>query len=119
MNLKLDENLPSRLVSTLSKMGHDVDTVAEEGITGADDDKVWSATQQAGKFLITQDLDFSDIRRFQPGTHEGILLVRLRDPGADSLASAVEAVFTSEDVASWRRCFVVLTEHKIRVRRAE
>ena len=28
--------------------------------------------------LITQDLDFSDIRKFQPGTHYGIVVVRLQ-----------------------------------------
>lgn len=119
MNLKLDENLPASLVGVLSGIGHDVDTVAEEGITGADDDSVWAATQQAGRFLITQDLDFSDLRRFQPGTHKGVLLVRLRIPGADALAAAVEAAFRSEDVSSWSGCFVVLTEHKIRVRHPE
>lgn len=34
MRIKLDENLPGRLVSLLAQMGHDVDTVPAEGIEG-------------------------------------------------------------------------------------
>ena len=36
----------------------------------------WLAPQSGSRFLITQDLDFSDIRKFAPGTHHGLLLVQ-------------------------------------------
>jgi len=75
------------------------------------------AVQAAERFLITQDLDFSDIRRFAPGTHHGLLLVRLRTPGRDALARRVQAVFQTELVDTWKRAFVVVTDHKLRVRR--
>jgi len=42
-------------------------------LTGRADPDVWSAAQSARRFLITQDLDFSDIRRYKPGTHAGLL----------------------------------------------
>jgi predicted nuclease of predicted toxin-antitoxin system len=76
MRIKLDENLPVRLAGVLVSLGHDADTVSAEGLSGRADSAVWAATQTAGRFLITQDLDFSDMRRFQPGTHGGILVVR-------------------------------------------
>ena len=38
----------------------------------------WDVAQREGRILITQDLDFSDIRKFQPGTHYGIVVVRLQ-----------------------------------------
>ncbi len=81
MNIKLDENLPHQLVQLLSDLGHDVDTVRDESIAGRDDDVVWAAAQTAGRFLVTQDLDFSDARKYAPGTHHGLLLVRLPQPG--------------------------------------
>ncbi|HUJ09007.1 MAG TPA: DUF5615 family PIN-like protein [Verrucomicrobiae bacterium] len=81
MKIKLDENTPARLVPILSQLGHQADTVFDERLTGRADEIVWNAAQLDGRFLITQDLDFSDIRRFQPGTHHGLLLVRLRLPG--------------------------------------
>jgi len=117
MKIKLDENLPTRLALALSRLGHDVDTVPQEGLRGRDDPSIWRAAQAAGRFLITQDMDFSDARRYRPGTHHGLLLVRLRKPGRSALLSHVRAAFAAEDAASWGGCFVVLTEHKIRVRR--
>lgn len=92
MNIKLDENLPHQLVQLLTDLGHDVDTVRDEHMAGRDDDAVWAAAQTAGRFLVTQDLDFSDARKYSPGTHEGLLLVRRPQPvGARSLDA-------------WRRC---------------
>ena len=81
MRIKLDENLPAGLVPILTALGHEVDTVPAEGIGGKDDDIVWHASQADGRFLVTQDLDFSDVRKYAPGTHHGLLLVRLPQPG--------------------------------------
>ena len=41
MNIKLDENLPARLVPLLAKLGHQVNTVSDEGFTGKPDHEVW------------------------------------------------------------------------------
>lgn len=100
----------------LAQLGHETDTIPQEGLAGQDDAHVWQAAQSAGRFFITQDLDFSDVRRFAPGTHQGLLLVRLRDPGRHALARRVQSLFQNENVEAWKRCFVVATEHKIRVR---
>ena len=117
MNIKLDENLPQSLVPKLGKLGHDVDTVPDEGLAGRVDDEVWQAAKAAGRFLITQDLDFSDVRRFTPGTHAGLLLVRLAQPGRNALASRVALLFATEPIEEWRGCLVVATDHKVRIKR--
>lgn len=118
MKIKLDENLPGTLVRTLSAIGHEVDTVAEEGLSGRDDTTVWQAAQVAGRFFVTQDLDFSDMRQFQPGTHAGLLLVRLAKPGRLALTKHVTQVFSSSgDVDCWHGCFIVATDVKLRVHR--
>jgi predicted nuclease of predicted toxin-antitoxin system len=117
MRIKLDENLPSGLASRLAGMGHDVHTVPEEGIAGKADPVVWEAAQSEARFLITQDMYFADARRFAPGSHHGILLVRLHAPSWRALAARVGDVFAREDVAQWTSCLVVATEYKVRVRR--
>ena len=117
MRIKLDENMPNRLVDVLTGLGHDVDSVYSEHLIGRPDPTVWQAAQTTGRFLITQDLDFSDVRQFAPGTHHGLLLVRLHDPGRLAVASRVEMLFRTEDVERWRGCFVVATDRKLRVRR--
>lgn len=115
MRFKFDENIPADFRPEWLLM--DCDTVVQEGLSGADDETVFGAAQGANRFLITQDLDFSDIRRYLPGTHAGILLLRLRDPSRRQLVERLETIFRLEDVASWDKCFVVATESKIRVRR--
>ncbi len=41
MKVKLDENIPDRLISVLANEGHDVDTVASEGLRGRPDGEIW------------------------------------------------------------------------------
>lgn len=117
MKIKIDENLPSRLVVGLRGAGHDVETVAAEGLTGHSDQEVWVAVGREERFLITQDLDFSDSRRYRPGTHPGLLLIRLREPGAVALATKVMDALKTTPIESLAGCFAVLTDSKLRIRR--
>lgn len=107
MKIKLDENLPRRLATALRDLGHDVHTLEEEMLAGHSDAEVWHAAQRESRFLVTQDLDFSDLRQFAPGEHYGILLVRLRSPSREDLIQRVTELFKTEDVGEWARCFVV------------
>jgi predicted nuclease of predicted toxin-antitoxin system len=117
MRIKLDENVPAVLVAELVALGHDVDTAIDEGLAGHDDSSVWAAAQTAERVLVTQDLDFSDVRAFVPGTHHGLVLVRLRQRSRTRMHARVLAAFKSEDVESWARCLVVIGDSKVRVRR--
>jgi predicted nuclease of predicted toxin-antitoxin system len=117
MRIKLDENLPAGLAARLSALGNDVETVPSEGLCGRPDPAVWEACQREKRFLITQDLDFSDVRRFAPGTHAGLLLVRLREPSRRALAERIENIFREQGAIGWEGCFMVATDRKLRVRR--
>ncbi len=115
MKIKLDENMPARLAEVLKRLDHQVKTVPDEGLAGHNDEDIWTAAQSEGRFLITQDLDFSDIRQYRTGTHYGVLIVRLRSPGRLLLIEKVREIFETEDVDSWIGCFIVLTDRKLRI----
>ena len=117
MKFKLDENLPLQIAAEIRARMHDVDTVGEEDLTGRLDVDIWQAAQREGRILITQDLDFSDTRKFQPGTHHGIVLIRLQSPSRRNLIIRATELFEAENVSGWAGCFVVVTERKIRVKR--
>ena len=117
MKIKLDENLPFRLRTPLDDLGHDVHTMYDEGLTGHPDNEIWERAQEESRFLITQDLDFSDSRRSAPGTQKGMLLVRLRSPARGTLTRRILELFRTENVLEWTGCFVVASERKIRVLR--
>jgi predicted nuclease of predicted toxin-antitoxin system len=71
MKIKLDENLPLRLAALLAALGHDVHTTQDENLAGHSDREIWESAQTETRFLITQDLDFSDLPKFTPGSHWG------------------------------------------------
>ena len=117
MKAKLDENLPLQIAAEIRARMHDVETVGEEDLTGRLDVDIWQAAQREGRILITQDLDFSDTRKFHPGTHHGIVLIRLQSPSRRNLIIRTTELFEAENVSGWGGCFVVVTERKIRVKR--
>ena len=117
MKIKLDENLPARLADVLRDLGHDVLTVFDENISGCNDGLLWNKCQKELRFLVTQDLDFSDIRKYSPGSHFGVMLVRLGNPSRRQLLDKVELAFHSLIGSQIEGCFVVLTDKKIRITR--
>jgi predicted nuclease of predicted toxin-antitoxin system len=117
MKIKLDENLPADIAEVLTVLGHDVHTVPDENLGGKSDDVIFMAAIGEGRLLVTQDLDFSDVRRFKPGTHPGIVLIRLHDPSRRRLLDRMKQILQTETIENWRGCFVVVGDRKLRVRR--
>src|SRR5436853_4206546 len=76
-----------------------------------------SSQRPLASTVSTQDLDFSDVRRFQPGTHAGVVLLRLRTRGRAALLRRVEQVASRPDFPTWSGCLVIVTDLKVRVRR--
>jgi predicted nuclease of predicted toxin-antitoxin system len=86
VKFKLDENLPVSAGTALVSVGHDVDTVSSEGLTGAPDQDVVAAATAASRILISLDRGLGDIRSYPPGSHAGIIVLRLADQSADTVA---------------------------------
>ena len=45
MNIKLDENMPAGLAPILADLGHNVETVVQEGMEGWTDPDIWQRVQ--------------------------------------------------------------------------
>jgi len=117
MKIKLDENLPAELYDLLVSPKHDVHTVPDESLAGREDRFIFVAAREENRLLLTQNLDFSDLRTFRPGTHPGIVLIRLRDPSRRRLVERFHQVLQTEKLDTWDGCFVVISDKKLRVRR--
>jgi len=91
--------------------------MAAEGLGGATHEDLWPKVQPAARFLITKDLGFADERRYPPGSHRGILVLRLVDDRSRAAAERLTAVFQAEGIEAWAECLVVVTDHEVRVRR--
>lgn len=118
MRILLDENLPARLVRSAPRAGSRCGARRVENLSGHPDAEVRALSESEDRVLITQDIRFADARAFAVGAHPGLILVRLKSPGRRALVAKVKSIFESENVESWRGCFVVLSDSKLRVRRA-
>ena len=116
MRIKLDENLPLGLRDRLAAMGHDIHSVFDEGLAGQADELLWKACQDELRFLVTQDLAFSDVRKYPPGRHAGIMVVRLGDDSRENLIRSVEQAWQGPEASKFAGALVVVTEVKVRIR---
>ena len=76
MKFKLDENLPVELVADLRGLGHEADTVADEGLCGAADPAVVDAAFASDRILFTLDKGIANLQRYPLHRHAGIVLFR-------------------------------------------
>ena len=77
VSIKVDEDLPAEVANLLRDTGHDAVTVLEQEMTGTPDSDLWQAIQKENRCLFTADKGFADARNHPPGTHAGIVLLRL------------------------------------------
>ncbi len=94
-----------------------MDTVVEEGLSGADDQAVAAAARREWRMLLTLDLDFSGIARFAPGTHPGIVVVRVPEPRPSLVIAALTGVLARHSLDDLTCCIVIAQLGGVRVRR--
>lgn len=116
MRLKLDENITVAAKGPLAAAGHDVDTVADEHLTGHPDSDILAAAVNEERALVTCDLGFGDPRTYPPGSHRGVILLRLRDQQPDNVMSVLQRLAKNHDLNELAGCVVVVTEGLIRIR---
>lgn len=116
--IKVDEDLPFQVAALLQEAGHQVETITGQGMGGAKDAVLWEAVQAEGRFLVTADKGFADIRAHPPGTHGGLLLLRPDDDGITPLLDLMRRVLRSGELDRLRGTVTVATPRRIRIRRA-
>ncbi len=100
MKFKLDENLPVSAAAVLAAAGHDVDTVPGEHLAGRSD----------------QDVGLGDIRAYPPGSHAGIVILRLADQSASSVIKTIGDLASLAEPDSLAGTVAVLQRGLLRIR---
>lgn len=117
MKIKLDENLPGSAKAVLTGAGHDVDSVEDEGLAGADDPTVSAEATKVERLVITLDRGFGDTQRYPPGSHAGILVLRVDDQSAISVCATLGELIGSNEIEQLAGCVAVYRNGELRVRR--
>jgi len=115
--IKLDENLSRHLKPKLLQHGHDVETVAEEGLLGKSDMEVGAAARREKRMLFTLDIEFADIRKYPPGDHAGVVLFRPRSMGPLTVNRFVLEFIRNTGLDELAGCVAVVEPTRVRVRR--
>jgi len=119
VKLKLDENLPHDLTADLAGRGHDVHTVNDEQLAGHADPVVVRAASNEGRLVLTLDRGVGDLRKYPPGSHAGIVVLRPTSQDPDAVISLVDRFLTTYSLDDLRECTVIVEPDRIRVRRPE
>jgi predicted nuclease of predicted toxin-antitoxin system len=117
-HVKIDEDLPRQIADLVAARGYDVATVMGQGWQGASDDELFPRVQNEGRWLITADKGFADLRLHPAGSHAGVILLRAPEESRraylDLAAIALDRL-KLDDLAS---AVVVVTHRGVRIRRA-
>lgn len=117
MRFKVDENLPDACVGWLTELGHEADSVADEGLIASTDEILLDACRDEGRAILTLDRGIGDIRRFPPGTHPGIFVLRPASQEPRAVNRLLNRAFAGRDLADLAGCNVVIEDDRIRVQR--
>lgn len=115
--IKLDENLGQSHAALLRGARYEVDRVTDEGLSGTADADLWPVVCREGRFFITLDLDFSDVRHIVPGSHPGILLLRPISQSRDAALAVLTRVLSEVPLPTLAGCLAIADERRTRIRR--
>jgi predicted nuclease of predicted toxin-antitoxin system len=107
MRVLVDENIPRVTVERLRELGHHVKDIRGTASQGLADAELWSIATAEGRLLITTDKGFTEYR----GTaHQGILIVRLRQPNRLKIHEAVMRAVARIQEKDWPGLLVVMRD---------
>ena len=88
------------------------------GLRGQPDERIFLAAQERSAILLTADLDFTNIVRFPPHAHQGLIILRLpNDFSIDQLCKEVSRDLQDVSLDSLTRTIVIIEPQRTRIRR--
>jgi hypothetical protein len=117
LKIKIDEDLHKSTAEAVRRLVPDNLTVFEEGLSGTLDPPLWKIVQKEQRFLITGDKAFANIKKYPPGTHAGVLLLRPDEDGIPQMMDLIQEVLKLGILENIGGCVAVATPRRMRVRR--
>ena len=120
MKFKLDENFGTRTQQIFLAAGYEVKTVREQGFQGAPDKDIFQKCSSEKRFLVTLDLDFSDVMRFPPKESSGIVVIRVpQNPSLSLLEQLIREFLQALRKEKMQNKLWIVEVGRIRIHQAE
>jgi predicted nuclease of predicted toxin-antitoxin system len=118
MRFLLDADMARSCAGVLRNLGHDVSDVRDIGLGSASDDAIFAHAQTERRIIVSADLDFADVREYPPGSHAGIIVLRIPDHFRTAqINRTLEAAIPRLEEAGVDGALVILETDTIRIRR--
>ena len=112
----IDESLPRIIGRRLTVAGHDVLDVRDAGLRGATDTVI--ANRAAGdlRIVVAGDADFANALRFPPGSHPGMVVLRLPSSWSPfERADRLIAALDSTVLVGMANAIVIIEPSRVRI----
>ncbi len=116
MKIKFDQNMDPRGAAILKQEGHEVSTVKEQNLTGAEDEVIAKVCQQESRCLVTLDLDFANTILYPPQEYPGLIVLRHPRPTAKGLLELVRQLKTALQTINPTNKLLIVEPERLRVR---
>ncbi len=80
--------------------------MVDEGLAGATDSNVLAEATECDRLVITLDRGFADARMHPPGSHAGIIVLRVEDQSPPAIVREIEDLLTAVDIDGLSGCSV-------------
>jgi len=114
----LDENVPPGIGVFLQSLDFDVVHPKDSGMLGASDSQIMDLARQEERTLITFDKHFADLVHYPPGTHWGVIRIRIHPPLLSDVIRALDQFLKQFDMSTIQGTLIVLEKEGFRIRRA-
>jgi len=117
MKFKVDENLPQQVCNVLEEAGHQAVAVHHQHLEGAPDNKIIEICKSEERCLITMDRHFEDLLRYPPGTHYGIIVLRLENLSMSYVLHRIQSILSHVSEFSLSGQLWIVEPGRIRIKK--
>lgn len=118
MKFLLDQDVYADTGGYLRRLGHDVVSAAQLGLSQASDEDLLNIAGQQGRILLTRDRDYGNLV-FVKGIAIGVIYLRMLPSTKNHVHKELERVLTMHSEQDLRRIFVVVEAAGHRLRRVD
>ena len=120
MRIKTDENIGGSGIELLRQADHDVMSVRDQDLGGAQDEAVFAACKSEGRTLVTLDRGFGHDSRFPREGSSGVVVLELGNPASvRALQARLRAFLTLAETRSVIGELWIVERGRVRVHSAE
>lgn len=118
MKLLSDACIYRATEEVLLQWGHDLELARNVGLADASNGDILAHAVATDRVLLTRDMHFSSILLYPPGSHRGIIVLKIRPTWMDEVHAVLKGFLATISEEEMRGALAIVDRSKWRLRRA-